>query len=99
MCCRYYAEILVASFSHQIQSEYYGGKRSVYIEGIALEHLRAPTHIKTAGTTQARTCHAVFHSFLFNDRKQDSATTIAHSKHIIELLKQQNIMSNMVITI
>ena len=28
------------------------------------------------------------------DRKQDDATTIAHSKHIIELLKQHNILSS-----
>ena len=38
LCCRDYAERVVASFSHQIKSEYYGGNRSVYIEGIALEH-------------------------------------------------------------
>ena len=34
----------------------------------------------------------MFHSFLSYDRKQDDATTIAHSKHIIELLKQRNIL-------
>ena len=31
LCCRDYAERLVASFAHQIQSEYYGGNRSVSI--------------------------------------------------------------------
>ena len=36
----------------------------------------------------------MFHSFLSYDRKQDDATTIAHSKHIIELLKQRNILSS-----
>ena len=39
LCRRDYAERLVASFANQIQSEYYGGNRSVSIEGIALEIL------------------------------------------------------------
>ena len=34
-----YAEFVVASFSRQIQSEYYGGNISFSIEVIALEHL------------------------------------------------------------
>ena len=38
LCCRYYAERVVASFANQVQSEYYGGNRSVSIEGIALEN-------------------------------------------------------------
>ena len=38
LCSRDYAERLVANFSNQIESEYYGGNRSMYIEGIALEH-------------------------------------------------------------
>ena len=38
-----YAERVVASFSHQIQSEYYGGNISVYIEDITLEHFSAFT--------------------------------------------------------
>ena len=32
--CHDYSERVVASFSHQIQSEYYGANRSVSIEGI-----------------------------------------------------------------
>ena len=35
---RYYAERVVASFTQQIQSEYYDGNIYVSIEGIALEH-------------------------------------------------------------
>ena len=31
LCCRDYAEIVVASFAYQIQSKYYGGNRSVSI--------------------------------------------------------------------
>ena len=48
MLCRPdFAERVVASFSHQIQSEYYGGNRYVSIEVIALEHFSAPTHTET----------------------------------------------------
>ena len=36
-----YSERVVAIFSHQIQSEYYGGNISVPIEGITLEHFSA----------------------------------------------------------
>ena len=43
LCRSDYAERLVASFSHQIQSEYYGGNISVYIEDITLEHFSAFT--------------------------------------------------------
>ena len=37
LCCRDYYEREVARFSHQIQSEYYYGNRSVSIVGIALK--------------------------------------------------------------
>ena len=36
LCLRGYDDRVVASFSNQIQSEYYGGNRSVSIEGISL---------------------------------------------------------------
>ena len=96
--CLDYAEILVASVSHQIQSDYYGGNISVSIEGIASEHFHAPMHTETSGTTLARTRHDVFHSFFSDDIKEDSITTISHIKRIIELLKQRHIMSNMLST-
>ena len=38
---RDYAYCVVASFSHQIKSEYYGGNISVTIEGVKLEHFSA----------------------------------------------------------
>ena len=41
LCCRDYAERLVASFDNKIQSECYGENRSVSIEGTALEHFSA----------------------------------------------------------
>ena len=44
LCRRDYAERVVASFANQIQSEYYGGNRSVSIEGIALENFCAALH-------------------------------------------------------
>ena len=37
LCCRDYTERAVASFNHQIKSEYYGGNRTFSIQGIALE--------------------------------------------------------------
>ena len=44
LCCRDYAERVVACFSHQIKLEYYGGNISVSIEGIVLEHFSALPH-------------------------------------------------------
>ena len=41
LCRRDYAERVVTSFAHQIQSEYYGVNISVSIEGIALENVSA----------------------------------------------------------
>ena len=85
LCCRDYAERLVSSFANQIQSEYYGGNRSVSIEGIALEHFSAltQTEIKSSKKTMSATCSV---SFLFSDdSKQDAATTTAPSNRLIEL--------------
>ena len=56
-----YAEILVYSLAHQIQSKYYGGNRSVYIEGIALEHFSEPAYTETSVTPKACTRHSVFY--------------------------------------
>ena len=41
LCQREHSERVVASFTNSIQSEYYGGNRSVSIEGIAFEHFIA----------------------------------------------------------
>ena len=56
-------ERVVSNFAHQIQSEYYGINIYVSIEVIVLEHFSAPTQTETETTPQARTRHAVFHSF------------------------------------
>ena len=89
LCLRDYAERVVASFSHQIQSEYYGGNISVSIEGIALKHSSALTQTEIKSSKKKFPHHAVFHYFLSDDSKQDAATTTAHIKRLIELLKKQ----------
>ena len=50
------------------------------IEGIALEHFSAATQADINPSTLSRPQHAVFHSFLSDDSKQDAATTTAHNK-------------------
>ena len=61
--CRDYADRVVASLAHQIQSEYYGGNIYVYIEGIALKYLSVLP--KTEINSSKKPCprHAVFHFF------------------------------------
>ena len=63
LCRRDYAERLVAIFSHQIQSEYYGGNRSVSIESISLEYFREFPKADINSNTPSRQHHAVFHYF------------------------------------
>ena len=60
---RYYDELVVASFAHKIQPEYYSGNRSVYIEGISLEHFSALPQTEINSSTKPCTRHAVFHYF------------------------------------
>ena len=55
-----------------------------------LEHFSALPKSGINSTTQSRQHHAVFHSFLSDDSKQDAATTTAHSKRLISLLKDKN---------
>ena len=80
---RDYYERVVVIFSNQIQSEYYGGNIYVSIEGISLEHFSTVPQTNINSTTPSRQCHAVFHSFLSDDNKQDAATSTAHIKHLI----------------
>ena len=88
---RYYTEHLVVSFAHQIQSEYYGGNRSVSIKVIAFEHLSASGQEISSSTLHSCKRHAVFHHFLPDNSKQDTAATTAHTKSIIELLKSRQL--------
>ena len=64
LCRRDYAERVAARFANQIQSEYYGGNRSVSIEGIALEHFSAAPQADIKPSTLSRQLHAVFHFFI-----------------------------------
>ena len=44
LCHRGYAERVVSIFARQNELEYYGGNRSLSIEGISLEHFSALDH-------------------------------------------------------
>ena len=48
---RDYAERLVARFAHQIKSEYYGGNRSVSMEGISMETFSSLPKVDVNSTT------------------------------------------------
>ena len=78
LCCLDYAERVVAIFENQIKPSYYGGNRSLYIEGIALEIFSALSNTDINTITPSRQRHGVFHSFLSDDSKQGAAITTAH---------------------
>ena len=99
LCRRDYVERVVASFANQIQDKYYSGNRSVSIEGIVLEHFSAAPQADINSSTLSRPRHAVFHSFLSDDSKQDAATTTAHSKILISLLKNKKVLTTSLSTI
>ena len=63
--CHVYAERVVASFPHQIQSEYYSVSISVSIEGIALEHFSTLPNSVINSFTKSCTRHALFNYFSF----------------------------------
>ena len=86
---RDYAEGVVEKFVHQIQSEYYGGNISVSIEGISLENFNAWPNANINSTTPSHQRHAVFHSSLSDDSKQDAATINAKSKRLNSFLKDK----------
>ena len=81
---------MVASFLHQTQYDYYGGNISVSIEDIALDLFSANKQSLPLSAPPSHTCHAVFHSFLYDDIKQHSTTTAAKIKLIIELLRNRS---------
>ena len=58
---------------------------SIYtdIEGVALETFNALSKTVINSTTLSCQRHVVFHYFLSDDSKQDSATTTAHIKLLI----------------
>ena len=93
LCHRDYAERVVARFANQIQSEYYGVNISVSIEIIALEHFSAAPQADINSSTISGPRHAVFHSFLSDDSKQDDSTSTVHSKQLISLLKNKQVLT------
>ena len=52
LCCRDFSKIVVASFAHQIKSEYYGVNQYLSIEGISMEHFSAPIQTEAAESPQ-----------------------------------------------
>ena len=69
------------------------------IEGIALEHFSAAPQADINSSTPSRQLHAVFHSFLSDDTKQDTDTTTANSKRLISLLKNKQVLKTSLSTI
>ena len=69
------------------------------IEGIVLEHFSAVPQADIKSSTLSRQRHAVFHSFLFDNSKQDAATATAHIKKFILLLKDKNVLTTSLSTI
>ena len=59
------------------------------IEGIVLGNFSVLPKAYINSTTTSRQRHAVFNYFLSGNSKQDSATTTAHSKCFISLLKEK----------
>ena len=64
------------------------------VEGIALENFSALPKADINSTTLSCQLHAVFHSILSSDSKQDAANTTAHSKCLIILLKDKKVLTS-----
>ena len=92
LCRSDYAQRVVARFANQIKSEYYGGNRSVSIEGIVLEIFIAVPHTNLNSTTPSSQRHTAFHSFLSDDSKKDAATNTAYRKVLISLLNEKKVL-------
>ena len=58
-----------------------------------MEHFSAAPQADINSTTPSRPRHAVFHYFLSDDSKEDAATTTAHSKRLISLLKNKQVLT------
>ena len=91
--------MVVTSFANKIKSEYYGGNRSLSIEVITLENFSASPQADINLSTLSRPRHAVFHFFKSDDSKQDAATTTTHSKLLLSLLKNKQVLTTLLSTI
>ena len=58
-----------------------------------MEHFSAAPQADINSSTLPRPQYAVFHSFLSDDSKQDVSTTAAHSKRLISLLKNKQVLT------
>ena len=64
-----------------------------------MENFSAAPQEDINSSTLSRPRHAVFHYFLSGDSKQYAATTTAHSKQLISLLKSQQVLTTSLSTI
>ena len=64
-----------------------------------MEIFSATPHADINSSTLSRPRHAVFHSFLSDNSKQDAATTTAHSKRLISFLKNKQVLTTSLSTI
>ena len=69
------------------------------IEGIALEHFITAPQADINSSKLSRPRHALFHYFLSDNSKQYAATTSAHSKSLISLLKNKQVLTTSLSTI
>ena len=58
-----------------------------------MEHFSAAPQADINSTTPSRPRHALFNSFLSDESKQDADTTTAHSKQLISLLKEKQVLT------
>ena len=64
-----------------------------------MKHFSAAPQIDINSSTLSCPRHAVFHSFLSDDSKQDAATATAHSKRLISFLKEKQVLTTSLSTI
>ena len=64
-----------------------------------MEHFSAAPQEDINSSTLSRPRHAVFHSFLSDNNKQDSATTTSKSKQLISLIKNKRVLTTSLSTI
>ena len=64
-----------------------------------MEHFSTVTQADINSYKLSRQRHAVFHSFLSDDRKQDAATTTTRSRQLISLIKDKNLLTTSLSTI
>ena len=64
------------------------------IEGIALEKFSTLPQIEINSSTKPCPNHAVSHYFLSDDSKKDAANTNSYRFFLIELLKEQKVLTS-----